>query len=165
MAQRYRLVIPHRGNSPKTSSNNCCALIIGSVRPPQLARPSFIAPANSRTPLAPRLADRAGVRRGLGTALLTFSVATHSFVDLLAIAPIFRRKLHDREVDISIDHQKALVRLFIRDPIARILQGEERLPLRCGDRIIEGAASGQCVSRAGRRIRMASGSARAATVV
>jgi len=73
-----------------------------------------------------------GVRRGLGTALLTFSVPTHSFVDLLAIAPIFRRKLHDRDVNISIDHQKALVRLFSRDLIARILQGEERLPLRYG---------------------------------
>jgi hypothetical protein len=36
----------------------------------------------------------------------------HSFVDLGAVAPIFRQELHDRVVDFSIDHQKALVRLF-----------------------------------------------------
>ena len=51
--------------------------------------------------------------RGLSAALPIFSVPAHSFVDLLAIAPIFRRKLHDRVVDISIDHQHALVR-FLR---------------------------------------------------
>jgi hypothetical protein len=33
-------------------------------------------------------------------------------VDLGAIPAIFQRKLHDRVVDISIDHQKALVRLL-----------------------------------------------------
>jgi hypothetical protein len=35
-----------------------------------------------------------------------------SFVDFLAIAPIFRQKLHDGMVDITVDHEKALVRLF-----------------------------------------------------
>jgi hypothetical protein len=49
---------------------------------------------------------------GLGTALLTFSVPVHSFVDLSAIPPVFRRNLHDRAVDINVDHQKALVRFL-----------------------------------------------------
>src|SRR5437588_7277880 len=47
--------------------------------------------------------------RGLSAALPTFSESTHSFVDLLAVLPTFRRKRHDRAVDISVDHQKALV--------------------------------------------------------
>jgi hypothetical protein len=40
-----------------------------------------------------------------------FLILTHSFIDLLAIAPIFRREHHSRLVDISIDHQQTLVRL------------------------------------------------------
>jgi hypothetical protein len=40
----------------------------------------------------------------LVAAFPTFSKSTHSFVDLLAIASIFRRKLHDSIVDISIEH-------------------------------------------------------------
>jgi hypothetical protein len=43
------------------------------------------------------------------------------FIDLGAVAPTFRRKLHDRAVDISIDHEKALVR-FLR-PFPPQIQG------------------------------------------
>jgi hypothetical protein len=53
-----------------------------------------------------------GGRSGSGTAFPIFSLSPHSFIDLGAIPSVLWRKLHDRIVNISIDHQKVLVRFF-----------------------------------------------------